>query len=164
MSLNTASSRNPTSSTPVTERARRQHWIGVLARALTPELEAAWAHLPQTPDYQRLRGPDTGLIMVQGRTGGSGAPFNAGEMAVTRCSVETTTGQVGHGYVAGRAPRHAELAAALDALFQDPGSGLQMQYTVLPPLEAAEKARRAALAAETAPTKVEFFTLVRGED
>ena len=34
--------------------------------------------------------------------GGGGAAFNLGEMTVTRCTVRTETGFVGHAYVAGR--------------------------------------------------------------
>ena len=40
--------------------------------------------------------------MMRGRAGGGGAPFNLGEMTVTRCTVRTAGGQVGHAYVAGR--------------------------------------------------------------
>lgn len=141
----------------------RQRWIGLLAGALPADLEAAYAGLPEKPKYRLLRAPETGLVMLQGRMGGSGAPFNAGEMTVTRCSVAMADGRVGHGYVAGRAPRHAELAALFDALFQDPATGDELQRAVLPPLARAENARCAAVAAETAPTTVEFFTLVRGE-
>ncbi len=67
-----------------------------------------------------MRGPEGGLVMVRGRAGGGGAPFNLGEMTVTRCTVRLGSGLVGHAYVAGREPRRAELAALVDALMQDP--------------------------------------------
>lgn len=142
----------------------RKDWMGVLAHAELPDLEAAFAALPEPPGYRMLRGPETGLVMVQGRAGGSGTPFNMGEMTVTRCSIETDDGQVGHAYVAGRAVRHAEIAAAFDALFQHPDAGVYLRRRVLPRLTRAETRRREQRATETAATKVDFFTLVRGED
>ncbi len=75
---------------------------------------------PILPDYTVLRGPESGLVMVRGRAGGGGAPFNLGEMTVTRCTVRTESGLVGHAYIAGRDERRAELAALADALMQDP--------------------------------------------
>ena len=58
--------------------------------------------------------------MARGRPGGDGAPFNLGEMTVTRCTVRLEDGTVGHAYVAGRDMRQAELAAVLDAVLQGP--------------------------------------------
>ena len=72
--------------------------------------------------YRVLRGPEAGLVMVRGRAGGGGAPFNLGEMTATRCTVRTEAGFVGHAYVAGRNERQAELAALADALLQDPAA------------------------------------------
>jgi alpha-D-ribose 1-methylphosphonate 5-triphosphate synthase subunit PhnG len=46
---------------------------------------------------------------------------------------------------------------------QGPGA-IEVRATVLDPLAAEEAATRAARAARAARTKVEFFTLVRGED
>jgi alpha-D-ribose 1-methylphosphonate 5-triphosphate synthase subunit PhnG len=104
--------------------------------------------------------------MVQGRTGGVGALFNLGEMTTTRASVElmgNASGAVGHAYVQGRSKDHALRAALLDALMQT-DQAAQIEAQVLAPLRAEEQARRAARAAHAAATKVEFFTLVRGED
>ena len=101
----------------VTKRAR---WISLLARAEPAELDNALKSLEETPGYDLLRPPECGLVMVRGRAGGTGAPFNLGEMTVTRCAVALDTGETGFGYVAGRAQRHAELAALFDALLQEP--------------------------------------------
>ncbi|HYZ32278.1 MAG TPA: phosphonate C-P lyase system protein PhnG, partial [Crenalkalicoccus sp.] len=116
----------------------RRHWMGVLARAGAAEIEAQLAALPPLPPHQRLRGPETGLVMVRGRQGGDGAPFNLGEMTVTRCSVRLEGGAVGHGYVAGRDARQAELAAALDAALQDPARREALLEAVIAPLAAAQ--------------------------
>src|SRR3954452_8359469 len=103
------------------EIARRRRWMGVLARAGAAEIAALLAAGPAPlPLHRRLRGPEIGLVMARGRQGGDGAPFNLGEMTVTRCSVRLEDGTVGHSYVAGRDAGQAELAAVLDAALQDP--------------------------------------------
>jgi alpha-D-ribose 1-methylphosphonate 5-triphosphate synthase subunit PhnG len=97
--------------------------------------------------------------MVRGRTGGGGGPFNLGEMTVTRCSVRTESGPVGHAYIAGRDERRAELAALADALLQDPDRAPAVQAAVVQPLAEAQQARRDATAAKAAATKVQFFAM-----
>lgn len=137
----------------------RQHWMAVLARAdarvLTERL-AAWGELPP---YIRLRGPEAGLVMVRGRTGGGGAPFNLGEMTVTRCSVRLAGGPIGHAYVAGRDDRQAELAAVVDALMQDPDRAPGLRCAVIAPLMEAQRQRRTEVAEKAAATKVQFFSM-----
>ena len=115
--------------------------------------------MPPCRRYTRLRGPEAGLVMVRGRTGGGGAPFNLGEMTVTRCTVRTESGQVGHAYVAGRDARQAELAAVLDAMLQDPLRDACLHANVIAPLAEAQQARRADIAAKAAATKVQFFAM-----
>src|ERR1019366_7351081 len=100
--------------------AERRHWMSVLARASAAELARCLAACPKLPGHVRLRGPETGLVMTRGRAGGGGAPFNLGEITVTRCTVRNAAGQVGHAYIAGRDARRAELAACVDAGLQDP--------------------------------------------
>jgi alpha-D-ribose 1-methylphosphonate 5-triphosphate synthase subunit PhnG len=102
--------------------------------------------------------------MVRGRAGGTGAPFNLGEMTVTRCTVELAEGAVGHAYVRGRRRRHAELAAVLDALLQDPTRRPALEADVLERLAAEQAGRRRAAEVKAAATRVDFLTLVRGED
>ena len=142
----------------------RQRWMGVLARAGEPELCGLYEALDAIPDYEMLRGPETGLVMVRGRAGGSGDPFNMGEMTVTRCSVRLESGGVGHAYVQGRRPDHARRAAVLDAMLQNEQRGPTLMEHVITPLEREEARRREQRARESAATKVDFFTLVRGED
>jgi alpha-D-ribose 1-methylphosphonate 5-triphosphate synthase subunit PhnG len=123
----------------------RRCWMSVLALASTAELEAVWRAVPAPPRHRMLRWPETGLAMVRGRAGGTGTRFNLGEMTVTRCAVQLEGGAVGVAYVRGRERRHAELA-------------------IVAPLAAAQAARRRATAERVAPSRVEFFTMVRGED
>ena len=146
------------------EHAARQRWMSVLAQATGAEIERAWQALRERPEYRVVRRPEMGLVMVRGRAGGSGAPFNLGEMTVTRCTVDLPSGMAGHGYVAGRNVRHAELAAVFDALLQDPLLTTRLEEAVIAPLEAGQRERRRQVAARSAPTRVEFFTLVRGDD
>jgi len=137
----------------------RRRWMAVLARAGAEEIRTRLADVPPLPAHQRLRGPETGLVMARGRQGGDGAPFNLGEMTVTRCSVRLADGTVGHAYVAGRDAAQAELAALLDAALQDPARREALLAAVVEPLAAAQAARRATIAAKAAATRVDFFTM-----
>jgi alpha-D-ribose 1-methylphosphonate 5-triphosphate synthase subunit PhnG len=141
--------------------AERRRWMSILARADAAEIAARLDALPPAPPHRRLRGPETGLVMVRGRAGGDGTPFNLGEMTVTRCTVRLEDGTIGHGYVAGRDMRQAELAALLDALLQDTARRPGLEAAVIAPLEAAQSARRAAQARRAAATRVEFFTMTQ---
>lgn len=141
----------------------RKATLAVLARAELPLLEEAWAAWNTPPDVQTLRRPEFGLVMVRGRVGGSGGPFNLGEATVTRAAVRLSSGEVGFGQVLGRERRKAWLVAVFDALWQT-AARAQVEALVLAPVRAwlsdmADLKRR-----QTAATRVNFFTLVRGED
>ena len=151
------------------EQAARRRWLGVLAKARLDELEGAWRALGAKPAYEWLRRPEVGMVMVRGRAGGTGSRFNLGQMTVTRCALRLASGQagpllVGLGYVQGRSKRHAELAAVFDALLQDDGRRQSLEAAVIAPLEAAHAARRETRSRKANATKVNFFTLVRGEN
>lgn len=138
--------------------------MAVLARARTEELERAFRTLQPAPEFQVLRQPETGLIMLRGRVGGSGAKFNLGEASLTRCVLRADNGHTGVSYVLGRDRRHAELAALFDALLQDPERRDQLDDGVIRTLEAAQAQRRDTASRKAAATKVEFYTLARGDD
>ncbi|WP_417280602.1 phosphonate C-P lyase system protein PhnG [Celeribacter sp.] len=144
------------------EQKARKAWMGLLAKSDAALLAKCLGAL-DLPEFDWLRRPEVGGVMVRGRMGGTGAPFNLGEMTVTRCSLRLATGEVGHGYVQGRDKRQAEQAALVDALMQGPRAE-EVRDAVLAPLEAAQVATRTARAAKAAATKVDFFTMVRGED
>ena len=141
--------------------ADRRAWMGLLARAEPARLAALLG--ADLPEHVVLRAPEIGAVMVRGRVGGAGDAFNLGEMTVTRCSLRLASGAVGHAYVQGRDRDHARRAALVDALMQT-GQAAEVEARVLAPLAAEETARRSARAAGAAATKVEFFTMVRGED
>ena len=144
--------------------AARQRWMSVLAKARLAELETAWDGLADKPAYDWLRLPEIGMVMVRARTGGSGGRFNLGQMTVTRCALRLASGEAGLGYVQGRSKRHAELAAVFDALLQDAARRPVLERQVIAPLAAAHAARRDARSRKANSTKVNFFTLVRGEN
>ncbi len=148
-------------STPPADRSR---WMSILALGALDALEAAWQGLADKPEYRFLRKPETGLAMVRARAGNNGPMFNLGEMTMTRCSVAVQESLTGHAFVAGRNPRHAELAAVFDAMLQSPAHGPRLETILISPLEEELHAKRVKSAAEVAPTRVDFFTLVRGED
>jgi alpha-D-ribose 1-methylphosphonate 5-triphosphate synthase subunit PhnG len=141
---------------PHEPHAARRRWMAVLARAKAEEIAE---RLGEVPSYQRLRGPEAGLVMVRGRAGGAGRAFNLGEMTVTRCTVRTDGGFVGHAYVAGRDERQAELAALADALLQDPHEQSTRLAAIIEPLAAAQQTRHDAVAGKAAATRVEFFAM-----
>lgn len=138
--------------------------MSVLAQADASALETACGSLNELTQaqWQWLRPPETGLVMVRGRAGGTGAQFNLGEMPVTRCALRSGTGAtIGVAYVQGRNVRHAELAARLDALLQEPANCERIHTHVIEPLAAAQAARRDEASRKAAATKVEFYTLAR---
>lgn len=143
--------------------ASRKDWLALLARASVAHLEqelSPWSMLRST----FLRPPESGLLMVRARVGGSGERFNLGEMTVTRCALRITEGDTnaaGVAYVMGRSARLSELAARADALLQMPAHAAALQRQLIEPL-AAQRARRTALAQQQAQsTRVEFFTVAR---
>jgi alpha-D-ribose 1-methylphosphonate 5-triphosphate synthase subunit PhnG len=150
------------------ETAARQRWLAVLAKAPSAQLEAAWNALADKPAHRALRRAESGLVMVRGRIGGTGQPFNFGEMTMTRAAIQLldAVGAVSHtgfGHVAGRSARRAELVALFDALLQDPARHDALAATVIAPLAAQQEAAKAARAAKVRASKVDFFTMVRGE-
>lgn len=141
----------------------RKAWMSLLAKAPAAELARLWEGFGQTPGFAWLRPPEAGAVMVRGRAGATGAPFNLGEMTVTRCSLKLDSGVVGHAYIQGRDKQHATHAALVDALMQTGQAGA-VRRTILEPLSQALERARQTRAAKAAATKVDFFTMVRGED
>ncbi|MDP1875789.1 phosphonate C-P lyase system protein PhnG [Phenylobacterium sp.] len=151
----------PTEPVEATASNERRNWLSILAKANPAEVAAAWDALSAPPAYSALRAPETGLVLVRGRMGGAGDAFNMGEMTVTRAAVRLESGETGIGYVAGRDRRHAELAAAVDAMMQAPALRPAVEGAVVAKLARAQAARRDTAARKAAATKVDFFTMVR---
>ena len=144
------------------KQAQRKAAMAVLAHSGAGEIAGRLAAIA-LPDHENLREPENGLVMVRGRTGGDGAPFNLGEATVSRAAVRLSTGEVGFGYTLGRDRQKAQMIALCDALIQTTDHADTVEAKVLAPLRAAMIAERNRKAAETAATRVDFYTLVRGE-
>jgi alpha-D-ribose 1-methylphosphonate 5-triphosphate synthase subunit PhnG len=144
-------------------RERRREAMSVLACASVAEIESAIASVDGIPAHHDIRLPESGLVMLRGRVGGDGAPFNLGEAAVSRAAVKLATGEAGIGYVLGRDQVKAKLIALCDALVQSGDHREAIERAVLAPIRTRLRAERETQERQTAATKVEFFTLVRGE-
>lgn len=147
-----------------TKQTQRQEWMAALALADEGRLREAWDSMAERPDYRVVRGPETGLVMVRARSGNVGERFNLGEMTVTRCSVGLADGVMGHAFIGGMKPDHACLAAVFDALMQLPKRREELRQELIEPLLRRRRERLARRHDEVRPTRVDFFTLVRGEE
>lgn len=148
----------------MTDRNRRQEALSVLTKATLAELREAVDAIPGKPEMSVLRPAEIGLVMVRGRIGGDGDAFNLGEATVARAAIALPTGEIGHGHVLGRDKEKAQLIAVLDALGQAQGYRESVETLALTPIRARLTAERERLAARTAATRVDFFTVQRGED
>lgn len=141
----------------------RKAWLAVLARSSWQQLVV---HKP-SPEFlinlQQVRPPEVGMVMLRGRVGGTGNPFNLGEATVVRSAVRLGEGPLGVSYALGRDKRHSELAALFDALLQDPLHHTSLMNALITPLAQAQAQASAAIQNKMASSKVEFFTFVRGE-
>jgi alpha-D-ribose 1-methylphosphonate 5-triphosphate synthase subunit PhnG len=145
-----------------TVQARRKAAMAVLAHSDAAEISGRLASLA-VPEHQDLRGGENGLVMLRGRIGGDGAPFNLGEATVSRAAVRLATGEIGFGYTLGRDGAKARMIALCAAMVQSEQFADEVETKVIAPLRAAMVAMRNRNAAETAATRVDFYTLVRGE-
>ena len=143
-------------------QARRKAVMAVLAHSATADIEGRLGTIA-LPAHEDLREPENGLVMVRGRVGGDGVPFNLGEATVSRAAVRLSTGEVGFGYTLGRDREKARLIALCDAMVQSAELAGAIETQVVTPLRAAMIERRNRKDAEAAATRVDFYTLVRGE-
>jgi alpha-D-ribose 1-methylphosphonate 5-triphosphate synthase subunit PhnG len=143
-------------------QAQRNAAMAVLAHSAACDI-ARHLEAITLPAHEDLREAENGLVMVRGRIGGDGAPFNLGEATVSRAAVRLATGEVGFCYTLGRDREKARMIALCDALGQSDEFAGAVETKVLAPLRAVIASRRDQKAAETAATRVDFYTLVRGE-
>jgi alpha-D-ribose 1-methylphosphonate 5-triphosphate synthase subunit PhnG len=142
--------------------ARRRHAMAVCAEATREEIEGALRTLGPPDGAEDLRRPEVGLVMARGRMGGDGQPFNFGEVTASRAAVRLPTGETGFAYQLGRDPAKARGSAVLDALIQS--ARADEVERALEPARRRIEAERERSARQAAATRVNFFTMVRGED
>lgn len=145
------------------DKAERQRWLAVLARATAQELAAVIERLGGEPAHTILKAPESGAVMIEGRAGGTGRRFNLGEATMTRCFVRLADGTVGASFALGTDRVKARHAALIDALLQNRDHGAPLFQHEVAPLAARQQAARDLASRKAAATKVDFFTLVRGE-
>jgi alpha-D-ribose 1-methylphosphonate 5-triphosphate synthase subunit PhnG len=138
--------------------------MALLAQARASEIAQGLEAVAPSLHYVELRPVATGLVMLRGRTGGDGAPFNLGEATVTRAAVRLDSGETGFSYALGRDHDKARLAAVCDALWQSAARQAEIERHVLAPIRARLARERQEKRERSAATRVDFFTLVRGED
>lgn len=141
----------------------RQAWMGLLAKAPEGLIRDHLTNVIPKPEFSWLRQPEIGTVMVRGRASGTGSAFNLGEITITRCVLKLSSGEVGHAYVQGRSKPCAEAAALVDAMMQTDYAST-VQSVVLEPLRVEMKKKKSERASKAAATKVDFFTMARGED
>jgi alpha-D-ribose 1-methylphosphonate 5-triphosphate synthase subunit PhnG len=144
------------------KQAQRKAVMAVLAHSDRCEISGRLDTIG-LPPHENLREPENGLVMVRGRIGGDGAAFNLGEATVSRAAVRLSTGEIGFGYTLGRDAAKARMIALCDAMVQSDEFADVIETKVIAPLRAAISAKRNRRAAEAAATRVDFYTLVRGE-
>ena len=144
------------------KQARRQAAMAVLAHSDAADIAGHLAAIA-LPAHENLREPENGLVMVRGRIGGDGAAFNLGEATISRAAVRLETGEVGFGYTLGRDAQKARMIALCDAMVQSNEFAGAVETNVLAPLRAAMISGRTRKAEQTAATRVDFYTMVRGE-
>ncbi len=146
-------------------QGERQRLMAVLAKAEAASLQEKWQALAIDPLCSVLRGPETGLIGVKGHIGGGGDAFNFGEATITRITVRLRdSGHIGHAVHLGRDTQKVKLAAILDALAQDATYKERIFDAVITPLEKEQRIKDKKHQAQVAATKVDFFTLARGDE
>ena len=141
---------------------KRKSWMSLLATSNKNDLLNLWEQKKINIRYEWLRTPEIGSIMAQGRMGVTGDKFNIGEVTITRCSLKLNCGTVGHSYVQGRSKKKAEISALCDALMQTEMSN-EINKSIIIPLEKIKKNNKDKILSKSEATKVDFFTLVRGE-
>ena len=166
----------------------RQQLLSVLSKSSFDDINRFWQSLSIVPSYSLLKAPEVGMTMVRAKTGGTGQAFNMGEMTVTRtvirldvseghlkessseekgveekCVEEKRTDIIGFGYTAGRDTKKSELIAVVDAYFQLPEYTDLIEEKILQPLLDKQRHQEESEAKKVDATKVNFFTMVRGE-
>lgn len=149
--------------TPQKNHARRQHWMSVLARADWADIEHRWKSVGIDLPYTILREPEIGLAQIRGKMANKGDVFNVGDTTITRASVQFKNDVVGHCYTMGRNLDKALTCAVIDGVLQHDQHNQVVMDAVIAPLQQAFIEKRKHRKQEIETSKVDFFTLVRGD-
>lgn len=152
------------SSSPRTAVSCRQHWMSVLANAPFSTLSEYWQQMKLDPQCEVVRQPEIGVARLQGKVGNTGERFNFADTTITRAVVRLSDGTLGYAYLRGRSKQHALLSAMIDALLQQKSYTDLLLKQIIDPLFDLQQQSRQQVAEQAAESKVDFFTVVRGED
>ena len=83
---------------------------------------------------------------------------------LTRAVIQLSSGTYGYSYQLGRDKSHAERCALIDALLQEREHNMSLLENLINPLAALQQERHQQRAQEIAASRVDFFTLVRGDN
>lgn len=133
------------------------------AHAHNTELLSALDEVNFSGIVKDIRVPETGLVMARGRIGGDGSAFNFGEVTTIRAAIVLESGIKGFAYHLGRDSDKVRNAAIIDALFQSADYAKRVQEALAPVKKRLDE-DSLKLRQRIEATKVNFFTMVRGED
>lgn len=142
----------------------RKRRFAILSQAPNKVFANLWSAMGLDPEFEILRGPETGLVSLRGRIGGGGAPFPFGDATATRATVKLKDGRIGHSALLGRNAPRVTIAAVVDALCLNSADEERIEREFIAPLADAISQHDKKMSAQAAATKVDFFTMVRGED
>lgn len=143
--------------------AERKTLLSVLSRSSAEDIEQRWNNLDLQPQFTLLKPPEIGMVMVKARTGGNGSAFNMGEMTVTRTVLQLASNELGYGYTAGRDKEKSLHIALIDACYQCDAWRDRIHTDLLQPLSEQLQVVEQQHTEQVDRTKVNFFTMVRGE-
>lgn len=159
--------KSPHRETPMSSDSKysvaRQQLLSLLAKSRLDEIQAHWNKLSIQSDYRFLKKPEVGMVMVRAQADEVGQQFNMGEMTMTRCVIQLESEELGFGHCAGRDKAKAEQIAVIDACFQQQGYQALIHEQLVMPLETLLAEQRRQQAQKVTASKVNFFTMVRGE-
>ena len=144
-------------------KLQRQINLSVLAKASLSNMLENWKKINVDATFTFLKKPEVGMAMVRAQAGGGSENFNMGEMTMTRCVIRLDSDEVGYGFVAGRSKKKSELMAIIDACWQKESLRNIIEEKIIEPLDLLQIISAQKIADNTKTSKVNFFTMVRGE-
>lgn len=144
-------------------KMQRQKNLSVLAKAPFSNMLEYWKGISVDATFNFLKKPEVGMAMVRAQAGGGGENFNMGEMTITRCVVRLDSAEIGYGIVVGRSKQKSELVALIDACWQKKSLKEIIEDKIIKPLYHIQVCKEKNISDNTESSKVNFFTMVRGE-
>lgn len=144
-------------------KVQRQKNLSILAKAPLSNMLEYWEGINIDATFNFLKKPEVGMAMVRAQAGSGGENFNMGEMTMTRCVVRLDSTEIGYGFVAGRSKKKSELVALIDACWQKKSLKNIIEEKIIAPLHCVQISKEKIISENTESSKVNFFTMVRGE-